>query len=177
MRGTQSVTFEEGTCAAWLHDLLKPHVSRVVVCSGTTVYAAHRSEWLAKISEPGVRLRAERFYQQLDLLEPLRQAVRCEFVGESQKHSAVKLLRQIPSIGPIRAALLVALLQTPHRFVPSDSCGRTAGSPSKLTTAASTYVRGKLVHKRERISVRGLNGNYNRDLGQHPGRDHSAIPT
>ena len=26
------VTFEEGTCAAWLHDLLKPHVSRVVVC-------------------------------------------------------------------------------------------------------------------------------------------------
>jgi transposase len=26
------VTFEEGTSAAWLHDLLKPHVSRVVVC-------------------------------------------------------------------------------------------------------------------------------------------------
>jgi transposase len=26
------VTFEEGTCAAWLHDLLKPHVSRLVVC-------------------------------------------------------------------------------------------------------------------------------------------------
>jgi transposase len=28
----------------------------------------------------------------------------------------VKLLRSIPSIGPIRAALLVALMQTPHRF-------------------------------------------------------------
>src|SRR5450755_3510564 len=26
------VTFEEGTCAAWLHDLLKPHVTKVVVC-------------------------------------------------------------------------------------------------------------------------------------------------
>jgi len=26
------VTFEEGTSAAWLHDLLKPHVSRLVVC-------------------------------------------------------------------------------------------------------------------------------------------------
>jgi len=35
---------------------------------------------------------------------------------ESHKHQAVKLLRQIPAIGPIRAALLVALLQTPHRF-------------------------------------------------------------
>jgi transposase len=32
MRGTLAVTFEEGTCAAWLHDLLKPHVSRLVVC-------------------------------------------------------------------------------------------------------------------------------------------------
>ena len=26
------VTFEEGTSAAWLYDLLKPHVTRVVVC-------------------------------------------------------------------------------------------------------------------------------------------------
>jgi hypothetical protein len=32
LRGTLSVTFEEGTSAAWLHDLLKPHVARVVVC-------------------------------------------------------------------------------------------------------------------------------------------------
>jgi hypothetical protein len=26
------VTFEEGTSAAWLHDLLKPHVTHLVVC-------------------------------------------------------------------------------------------------------------------------------------------------
>jgi transposase len=32
VRGSLSVTFEEGTCAAWLHDLLQPHVSRLVVC-------------------------------------------------------------------------------------------------------------------------------------------------
>ena len=32
LRGTLSMTFEEGTSAAWLHDLLKPHVSRLVVC-------------------------------------------------------------------------------------------------------------------------------------------------
>jgi len=29
LRGTLAVTFEEGTLAAWLHDLLKPHVSRL----------------------------------------------------------------------------------------------------------------------------------------------------
>src|ERR1700731_1044469 len=32
LRGSLCVTFEEGTCAAWLHDLLKPHVAKVLVC-------------------------------------------------------------------------------------------------------------------------------------------------
>jgi transposase len=32
LHGTLSLTFEEGTSAAWLHDLLKPHVSRLAVC-------------------------------------------------------------------------------------------------------------------------------------------------
>src|SRR6202049_3639641 len=32
LRGSVHVTFEEGTCAAWLHDLLKPHVANVLVC-------------------------------------------------------------------------------------------------------------------------------------------------
>jgi len=33
MRGDVRITFEEGTWAAWLYDLLKPHVSEVVVCN------------------------------------------------------------------------------------------------------------------------------------------------
>ena len=32
LRGSLHVTFEEGTCAAWLHDLLKPRATRVVAC-------------------------------------------------------------------------------------------------------------------------------------------------
>ena len=32
LRGSLLVTFEEGTSAAWLHDLLKPHVRNVTVC-------------------------------------------------------------------------------------------------------------------------------------------------
>jgi hypothetical protein len=65
---------------------------------------------LAKIVEPGVR--AEHLYQQLDSLQPIRLEVRHKLLRESQKHAAVKRLRQIPSIGPIRAALLVALLRS-----------------------------------------------------------------
>jgi hypothetical protein len=32
MRGELHVTWEEGTWAAWLYDLLKPHVQQVLVC-------------------------------------------------------------------------------------------------------------------------------------------------
>src|ERR1700751_2457595 len=242
LRGTLSLTFEEGTSAAWLHDLLKPHVSHLVVCdprrnallkdgsksdridarklaellhgnqlhavyhgehglrtlkelgrsyltitkdltrvmsrikalyrswaipcSGTTVYAArHRSEWLAKISESGVRLRAERFYQQLDMLRALHQEARRDFVVESHRHPAVKLLRQIPSIGPIRAALLVALLQTPHRFRTKRHLWAYSGFAVETHDSGEyRYVRGKMQRNRERITVRGLNDNHNRDV-------------
>src|SRR5487761_1048913 len=171
LRGDLHVTLEEGTWAAWLYDLLKPHVREVLVCdprknallktgsksdridarklaellrgnqlhpvyhgehgvrtlkelarsyltltqdvsrvmtrikalyrswaipcSGTTVYAPRcRAKWLAKIPQPGVRLRAERLYQQLDLLQPVRQEARRDLLRESHKHPAVKLLQQ-----------------------------------------------------------------------------------
>jgi len=32
LRGSLRVSFEEGTWAAWLYDLLKPHVTEVLVC-------------------------------------------------------------------------------------------------------------------------------------------------
>src|ERR1700681_2008651 len=193
LNGSLQVTFEEGTWAAWLYDLLKPHVTNLVVCNprrnallkegsksdridarklaellrsnllrpvyhgehglrtlkelgrsyltisgdlarvmtrlkavyrswaipcaGKQVYAPrYRAQWLDKITEVGVRRRAEFYYQQLDELSTLRQQVRRELLAESGKHQASKLLCQIPSIGPIRAALLIAILQTPYRF-------------------------------------------------------------
>ena len=91
--------------------------SWAIPCAGERVYSPrHRQKWLDQISEPGVRRRAEFYYQQLDALRALHRQVRHDFLLESQKHPATELLRQIPSIGPIRAALLVALIQTPHRF-------------------------------------------------------------
>jgi hypothetical protein len=152
LQGSLHVTLEEGTCAAWLHDVLKPHVTEVLVCdprknarlksgnkndridarklaellrsgllsavyhqdndlralkelarsylaitqdltrvmnrvkalyrswaihcAGQRVYAPrHRGEWLAQLSEAGVRRRAEVYYQQLDALRDLHQPV------------------------------------------------------------------------------------------------------
>ena len=59
-----------------------------IPCSGTQVYgSSHRSEWLEKIGEPGVRRRAEHFYQQLDALRLLRLEVRKDLLAESKKHA------------------------------------------------------------------------------------------
>src|ERR1700685_3226900 len=135
--------------------------SWAIPCSGATVYAPrHRAEWLAKIPHPGVRLRAERSYQQLDVLQPVRQEARRELLVESQKHDAVKLLRQIPSIGPIRSALLVALLQTPHRFRTKRQLWAYSGFAVEIHDSGEyRFVRGKLQRNRERIHARGLDHN------------------
>jgi hypothetical protein len=90
--------------------------SWAIPCTGKQVYArCHREEWLGKISEPGVRRRAEFYFQQLDALRLLRQEVRRDLSVESRKHKAWKRLCQIPAIGPIRAAVLIGILQTPQR--------------------------------------------------------------
>ena len=115
--------------------------------------------------QPGVRVRAEHLYEQLDSLQPIRLQARRELLLESHKHAAVNLLRQIPSIGPIRAALLVALLQTPHRFRTKRQLWAYSGFAVQ-THDSGEYrcVRGKLQRNRERISVRGLNQNHNKEL-------------
>jgi hypothetical protein len=91
--------------------------SWAIPCPGREVYhTRHRSEWLGKIPVAGTRRRAEQLYQQLDLLQPLRQQAQRELLAESRKHTITAKLRQIPALGPIRSALAVALIQTPHRF-------------------------------------------------------------
>jgi transposase len=73
--------------------------------------------WLGKISKAGVRRRAEHYYQPLDVLPLLRQEVQRDLLAEPKKHKAWRLLRLIPGIGPIEAARLTALMQTPpHPF-------------------------------------------------------------
>jgi hypothetical protein len=47
--------------------------SWAIPCAGRDVYyRRHRAQWLDKIREAGVRRRAERLYEQLDMLQHLR---------------------------------------------------------------------------------------------------------
>ncbi len=64
---------------------------RAIPCAGRDVYyARHRAEWLSKIPEAGVRRRAERLYQQLDMLQHLRQQARRELLGGAERRPALQ---------------------------------------------------------------------------------------
>jgi len=140
--------------------------SWAIPCAGKQVYAPrYRAEWLGKITEAGVCRRAEFYYQQLDELRSLRQQVRRELLAESGKHKASKLLCQIPSIGPIRAAQLIAILQTPHRFRTKRQLWAYGGLAIETHSSADhRYVEGQLRPSKKQVSLRGLNRNHNPEL-------------
>src|ERR1700747_887437 len=242
LRGSLFVTFEEGTWAAWLYNLLKPHVTEVLVCNPRKIpllkqgnksdridarklaerlrlhdlkpvyhgetgvrmlrelarsyltvvkdlsrvmnrlkalyrswaipcagrdvyYTRHRSQWLEMIPEAGTRWRAEQLYQQLDMLQHLRQQARRELLAESRKHAITAKLRQIPALGPIRSALALALIQTPHRFRSKRQLWKYCGLALQTRiTGEYVYVQGERRRSKKQISIRGLNKDHNHDL-------------
>ena len=55
LRGDLHLTFEEGTWAAWLYDLLKPHVTELVVCDpgkNTLLQEGNKSDKIEHASWP-----------------------------------------------------------------------------------------------------------------------------
>jgi transposase len=98
-------------------------------------------------------------------LRSLRQEVRGDLLAEAKKHSATKLLREIPFLGPVRAALIVAYLQTPYRFRTKRQLWTYIGFGIETHSSADhRYVHGMLERSKKQISVRGLNRNHHHDL-------------
>ena len=216
LRGELHVTFEEGTWATWLYDLLKPHVTKLVVCDprknsrqgnkNDRIDARELADrlYMNKLSSvyhggAGVRTLKELARSYLTISKDLGRvmsrvkaiyrngyslcwqaslwaASSCGVAGEDHRggsappgrillpttrcpeslapssqarsvgrdrNKASKLLRQIPSIGPIRAALLIALIQTPHRFRTSDRSGSTAALRSNAQQRRLPFGEGR----------------------------------
>jgi transposase len=133
-----------------------------IPCGGKSVYnPRRRDEWLSKIAQAGVRRRAELYYKQLDALASLRQQARRKLLAESRKHSAWKSLRSIPALGPIRVALLMGIVQTPHRFRSKRPLWKYSGFGVVTHTSADhRYVEGQLERSKKPVSVRGLDPNH-----------------
>jgi len=140
--------------------------ARGIRCTGARVYSPRfRDQWLKQLHEPGVRGRAALLYKQLDLLLPLRQEARAAMLGESRQHPAHKILCSIPSLGPVRVALLIALLQTPHRFRGKRQLWTYAGMALVTRTSADyQLVDGQVTRARKPALVLGLNAHHNHPL-------------
>ena len=170
-RGSLHVAFEEGTQAAWLYDLIHPHVAGVIVCNpsrivrhgnksdridakllaellrsdaltpiyhgeksakavkelalsyisvvadgariknrlkamfrakgiecnGTGVHNPdQRKEWMKKLDSKAVRARADRQWQELDLVERLIEEAERDLLAEARKYAATRILRSVP---------------------------------------------------------------------------------
>ena len=124
-----------------------------------------REQWLEQLTEPGVRQRVSWLYEQLDQLRPLRRRAKQAMLAESRKHRAVGLLRTIPQLGPIRCGLIVATVDTPHRFRTKRQFWSYSGL-AVVTHMSSEYEikEGRVVRNRKPIATRGLNRNCNRRL-------------
>lgn len=238
MRGTVRVTFEEGTQAQWLHDLLVPAVAQVIVCNrrgesthgnkgdhrdadelsdllrcgrlravyhgsperrtlkelartyeqlvadatrvmsrlkalfrargiktpGQQLYQpGRRGEWLARLSEPGARFRAEILFTHLDALQKLRPQGKRAMLAEAQRDPMWAVLRGIPFLGPVRVAQLLAVVQTPWRFRTKRHFWAYAGLAVVTRTTAQFELRDGRPARRPRAPLtRGLNRNHNR---------------
>ena len=240
IRGTTHVTFEEGTQAQWLYDLLVNRVDSVLVCDrrgekrhgskgdqadadhlsellrlgslravyhgsphlstlkeltrtyqnvvedstrvmlrlkalfrargikapGKRVYhPRNREEWLAKLTEDGVRFRAQVLYAQLDGLRELRPKAKAVMVAEARKDPAWEVLRTVPHLGPVRVALILATMRTPWRFRTKRNLWAYCGL-AVVTHSSSDFVQvdGQVVRRKRAPMTRGLNRNYNREL-------------
>jgi transposase len=236
-RGELHVTFEEGTQAAWLYDLIHPHVSAVIVCNPskivrhgnkadkidaknlaellrtgalTAVYHGEKSaravkelalsyisvvadgtriknrlkamfrargiecngagvydpderkEWMAKLDSKAVRARADRQWQELDLVERLIEEAEKDLLVEARKYAATRILRSVPGIGPIRAAVTLGVVGTPHRFrTKKQFWGYSGLAVVTATSAEYELVKGRVRRSKKRPLLRGLNNNYN----------------
>ena len=139
---------------------------RAIGTSGKAVYRpSQRQAWLAKLESRGARARAESLLAQLDTLTALRHAARTAMIGEARRQPGWKTLRSIPFFGPVRVAVLLAVIGTPHRFRTRRQLWPYAGlAVVTRTSGEREFVDGKLRRKQRAPLTRGLNANHNRML-------------
>ena len=139
---------------------------RGISYEGDDLYDREQTEqWLAKLSERGVRERARQLYQQLAQLAEWVSSARRQMLTESRRQKAKKILQLIPTLGEISVAELIATVDTPHRFRSKRQFWTYCGlAVVRHTSADYRFEQGELRRRAKPGPTRGLNRNYNRRL-------------
>jgi transposase len=90
--------------------------SRGLMVSGENVYSSrNRNEWQKQLPS-SVQTRAERLYDHLDFLQEQKKQAEVDLLREAKKHPIFRIIETAPEFGSIRAARLIPIVVTPHRF-------------------------------------------------------------
>ena len=137
---------------------------RGVTCPNGDLYLPrHRSKWVKQLPASG-RPCAELWGEQIDLLGELREKAERQMHAAAAKFPIWKTLQTAPGIAEKRAAILLAIVVTPHRFRTKRQfwsyCGLgiVTRSTSDWVQQSGHWVRAPV------IETRGLNRASNRPL-------------
>ncbi len=139
--------------------------SRGILVSGEKVYGTrHRDDWQKQLCS-SAQTRATRLYDHLDFLLEQKKQAEVDLLREGKKHSIVRILETAPGFGPIRAARLVPIVVTPHRFRTKRQfwsyCGLgivTRSSSDWIQTADGGWIKARVPQ------TRGLSRQFNHVL-------------
>jgi len=139
--------------------------SRGILVSGENVYGVrHRESWQKQLSS-SAQTRATRLYDHLDFLLEQKKQAEVDLLREAKKHAIVRILETAPGFGPIRAARLVPIVITPHRFRTKRQfwsyCGLgivTRSSSDWVQTADGSWTKARVPQ------TRGLSRQHNHFL-------------
>jgi hypothetical protein len=139
--------------------------SRGVSTPGKGVYnSSCRERWLAQLPKSSQRS-ADIVFSQYDALCCVRNEVEKNLVKESHRHPITRKLETCPGIGEIRAARLVSVVITPHRFRGRRQFWSYCGLGVVMRSSSDwEQVPDGSWQKVKRPMTRGLNLNFNRML-------------
>jgi transposase len=137
---------------------------RGIPCSGTSVYdPRYREQWLEQLPtamRPPVKLLG----RELDHVTELKAQAEAALVEASHRYRISRVLETAPGIGPIRAAVLIATVITPHRFRSKRQFWSYCGF-GVVTRSSADWVQTQSGWiKAQAVRTRGLNRNHNPTL-------------
>lgn len=98
-------------------------------CTGQTVYnKKYREEWISKLPKaPIVHIIIGGLWNQLDEIDKNKNNILKVIKAESKKYAEIKNFKEVPGIGPVNAATISGILETPYRFANKKKVWMYAG--------------------------------------------------
>lgn len=140
--------------------------ARGIPCKGSSVYnQKDRDHWRQKIDNYARLMRVNRLWKELDYLTELVEEAKEDLIKEARRYPAIKILRSVPGIGPLRSAIILGIALTPHRFRTIKQFWNYCGLAVRTKiTAEYEMHQGRVRRSKKHPVVRGLNRNYSRAL-------------